>query len=483
MVLQPTDSNLEELVEPRGEDGEELHTLEKGKGDIRGEVQEAIGEVEPGELTVEEPVRARDEALRRCDIDLHDPRRYREVVQPLAIAPRVKQRRRSELGLLIVVVVVITLAYMLASLGTYNTLPPNALEFIGVIAALALAVHVANRFLAPEADPVIMPVVLMLNGIGFVMIYRLDASPQVAADAPWHYQAIWTVLGVVAYVVTLLIVRRSRDLERYRYMLVFGALILLVLPLAPYLGNTPESRLSGVRLWIRLGPITFQPVEVAKLMLVVFFASYFVEKSEMLSLSTRRVGNRLLPGPAAPRPDRGRVGGLGPGHPLRARHRLLASAVRDVHRDVVGGDRALDLCRRWACRLRRRYVPRRAPAVRQDVDRPAGERMAQSLGALQTPTDTRPSKESSLSAGAACPDRVSVSAPPTTSPSPTATSSSRPSARSSDCSARPRSSWASCFWSAPGCEPPSAPARSSRSWPRSASPRSSGSSRSSSWPG
>jgi cell division protein FtsW (lipid II flippase) len=197
--------------------------------------------------------------------------------------------------LLLVAVVVITLAYLLASLGAYGALPPNALDFIGVIAGLALVVHLANRFLAPEADPVVMPIVLMLNGIGFVMIYRLDASPQIAVDAPWHYQAAWTALGVAAYVVTLFMVRRSRDLERYRYMLVFGALVLLVLPLAPYIGRTPEAQLNGVKLWIHLGPITFQPVEIAKLMLVVFFASYFVEKREMLSLSTRRVGNRLLP--------------------------------------------------------------------------------------------------------------------------------------------------------------------------------------------
>ena len=191
-----------------------------------------------------------------------------------------------------------------------------------------------------------MPVVLMLNGIGFVMIYRLDVSAQMAADAPWHYQAAWTALAVVSYVVTLAVVRRSRDLERYRYMLVFGALILLVLPLAPYFGRTPEAQLNGVKLWIHLGPITFQPVEIAKLMLVVFFASYFVEKREMLSLSTRRVGNRLLPD----------VRPLGPiavawvvaraRHPSRARHRLLALVVRDVHNHVVGRHRALDLCRR-----------------------------------------------------------------------------------------------------------------------------------------
>ncbi|MGA3352101.1 MAG: FtsW/RodA/SpoVE family cell cycle protein [Acidimicrobiales bacterium] len=216
-------------------------------------------------------------------------------MQSLAIAPGLKQRRRSELGLLIVAVVVLTFAYLLASLGTYGALPSNALEFIGVSVALAFVVHVANRFLAPEADPVIMPVVLLLNGIGFVMIYRLDASVQMAADAPWHYQAVWTVLGVVAYVMTLFVVRRSRDLERYRYMLMFAALALLVLPLVPVLGRTPEAQLNGVKLWIRLGPITFQPVEIAKLLLVIFFASYFVEKREMLSLSTRRVGNRLMP--------------------------------------------------------------------------------------------------------------------------------------------------------------------------------------------
>ena len=96
------------------------------------------------------------------------------------MALRVEQRRRSEVGLLFVAVVVILFAYLLASLGTYDRLPPNVLEFIGVLAAIALFVNVANRFLAPQADPVIMPVVLMLNGIGFVMIYRLNDP----ADAP-----------------------------------------------------------------------------------------------------------------------------------------------------------------------------------------------------------------------------------------------------------------------------------------------------------
>jgi len=215
-------------------------------------------------------------------------------VQPLATLPGVRQRRRSELGLLLVALFVVSLAYVLGSLGAYDELPPHALEFIAVSALLGLAVHLANRRYAPEADPVIMPVVLLLNGLGYVMIYRLNAYSDAAANARASYQAAWTVLGVIAYIVTLAAVRRSRDLERYRYLLVTAALVLLVLPLAPYLRNSP-SNVNGVRLWIHVGPVSFQPVEMAKLMLVVFFASYFVEKREMLSLATRRVGNRLLP--------------------------------------------------------------------------------------------------------------------------------------------------------------------------------------------
>jgi cell division protein FtsW (lipid II flippase) len=108
------------------------------------------------------------------------------------------------------------------------------------------------------------------------------------------YQAIWTICGVIAYIATLLYVRRSRDLERYRYMMLFAAIGLLILPLVPHLGDTLANS-GGAKLWVKVGPITFQPVELAKLMLVVFFASYFVEKKELLTMRTNRVGNHMLP--------------------------------------------------------------------------------------------------------------------------------------------------------------------------------------------
>jgi cell division protein FtsW (lipid II flippase) len=212
-------------------------------------------------------------------------------------AARAKPRRRSELGLLFVAVLVIVFADLLASLGSTGKLPNDASSFIGGLLALALFIHLINRWLAPDCDPVVLPVVLVLNGIGYVMISLLDP-----ADA--GNQLAWTLIGAVVYAATLLVVRRSRDLERYRYLLGLVAFVLLILPLAPVIGGAPGEDACAtpncaVKLWIHFGSganaISFQPVEIAKLLLVIFFASYFVEKRELLTLPTRRLGNHLVP--------------------------------------------------------------------------------------------------------------------------------------------------------------------------------------------
>ncbi len=198
----------------------------------------------------------------------------------------VTNRRRTELGLLVIQAIIVVFAYVLASLGKTARIPANVLPFLAVMLGLSLAAHLANRWLAPDADPVILPIAALLNGLGYVMIARLDY--QLAG-----LQATWTALGVAAYVITLFLVRRSRDLDRYRYLLALAGIGLLLMPLLPKIGQS----INGARLWIRLGPLTFQPVELAKLALVIFFASYFVEKRELLSLPTVRVGNRLVTDP------------------------------------------------------------------------------------------------------------------------------------------------------------------------------------------
>ena len=202
-----------------------------------------------------------------------------------------KPRRRTELGLLIFAAVITVALYVIAALGTKGKIPPHLGPILAVILVMSLLGHLANRWLAPNANAVLLPLAALLNGIGYVVIVRW--TPAAAKE-----QATWTAVGLVFYVVTLLLIRHSRDMDRYRYLLLFLAVALLLAPLVPHLGRPA----TGTHLWVKLGPISGEPVEVAKLLLVVFFASYFAEKKELLSIPTARIGNRLVldPRPLVP---------------------------------------------------------------------------------------------------------------------------------------------------------------------------------------
>ncbi|HUY07085.1 MAG TPA: FtsW/RodA/SpoVE family cell cycle protein [Acidimicrobiales bacterium] len=193
-------------------------------------------------------------------------------------------RRRSELGLLFVGSIAVFFALVLVSLSKSNTLPHRSLLFATGLILAALFMQVVNRRYVPDADGVLMPVVLVLNGIGYVIISRVN--PTYAGQ-----QIAWTTLGLLLYGFVIATVRRVSDLERFRYILLFFAMGLLISPLLPVIGY----RVNGARLWVHFHTLEFQPVEIAKILLVIFFASYFIEKRELLTLPTRRVGNRLFP--------------------------------------------------------------------------------------------------------------------------------------------------------------------------------------------
>jgi peptidoglycan glycosyltransferase len=183
-----------------------------------------------------------------------------------------RPRRNAELGLIVLAVLLTGALYALVSLGRSASLPANIVPFLGVILALFGGAHVAVRILAPDADGMLLPLAAVLNGIGYVFIARLD--PDLAG-----LQAVWTGLGIGAFVGTLAILRRARDLERYRYTFAVLGVVLLLMPLLPVVGRN----INGARLWVRVGTINFQPGELAKIALAVFFAAYLVEKRELLS--------------------------------------------------------------------------------------------------------------------------------------------------------------------------------------------------------
>ncbi|HUQ40854.1 MAG TPA: FtsW/RodA/SpoVE family cell cycle protein [Acidimicrobiales bacterium] len=192
--------------------------------------------------------------------------------------------RATELGLLGLVGLITGGAYALASLGRSASLPANLFPIVAVLLGFLLVAHLGVRRLAPRSTGILLPLAGLLNGIGYVFIARLDAGRAAA-------QATWTGLAVAAFIGTLLFVRRARQLDRYRYTFALVGIALLLMPLLPKVGLL----INGARLWVRVGPLSFQPGELAKIALAIFFTSYLVEKQEVLATGTRRLGPFQVP--------------------------------------------------------------------------------------------------------------------------------------------------------------------------------------------
>jgi cell division protein FtsW (lipid II flippase) len=209
-------------------------------------------------------------------------------------------RRRTELALLVFAVLVTMAASAAVDLAHDGHVTTRVLTYGLGLAALFGTAHLAVRFLAPAADPLLLPCAALLNGLGLVIQRRLDLA---AADraAQLHkatpqghagQQLLWTLLGVLLFAGILALVRDHTTLDRYRYTFAAAGLVLL---LAPSVLPPRFSEVNGARIWIRVAGFSLQPSEIAKICLIVFFASYFVAKRELLSLATRRVAGLNLP--------------------------------------------------------------------------------------------------------------------------------------------------------------------------------------------
>lgn len=195
-------------------------------------------------------------------------------------------RRNAELSLILLGAVITGGAYTLSALGTTASIPANIGPFLATILALFVAAHLAVRRLAPGADGTLLPLAGLLNGVGYVVIARLDKDLA-------GLQATWTAIGIACFIVTLAFVQRPRDLERYRYTFLLIGIGLLMMPLVPGVGRV----INGARIWVSLGPINFQPGEFAKVALAIFFAAYLVEKRELLAIASWPKFRPMLPDP------------------------------------------------------------------------------------------------------------------------------------------------------------------------------------------
>nr|WP_202889556.1 FtsW/RodA/SpoVE family cell cycle protein [Actinopolymorpha rutila] len=183
-------------------------------------------------------------------------------------------------------------AYAIVGVAVTGHVSPQIVSYaLGLVLLVGIA-HLVVRFRAPYADPILLPCVVLLNSLGLALIHRLDLSKVKAAqdageamprvDAP--AQLTWTAVGVAAFIAMLLLVRDHRWLQRATYTALFGGVALLLLPLVPGIG----VRFQGAQIWVRFAGLSFQPGEVAKMLLIVFFAGYLVVKKEALALAGRR---------------------------------------------------------------------------------------------------------------------------------------------------------------------------------------------------
>lgn len=206
---------------------------------------------------------------------------------------RVRTGRLSEIFLIVIAVVIGLYAYLQVGLAMTGVVPADIAMHAGAYTALAVLIHVLVRWKAPYADPVILPAALALTGIGLAMIYRLDLTyTELGRDSGFApRQLLWTVLGMGAATAILFFFRDHRILRRYTYVSLVAGLALLLLPLVPGLGRT----VNGSRIWIGLGPMTFQPGEIAKIALAIFFAGYLVAARDNLALAGPRFLGLHLP--------------------------------------------------------------------------------------------------------------------------------------------------------------------------------------------
>ncbi|HLB04643.1 MAG TPA: FtsW/RodA/SpoVE family cell cycle protein, partial [Gaiellaceae bacterium] len=181
--------------------------------------------------------------------------------------------RGRELTGLVIAALIAGIAFASVTTARSTEVSTNVAAYCALFLAVYVAAHVVVRRTTPYADGALLPLTAALTGIGLTVNYRLD--PDEGAR-----QALWVLVGVSVFAATLVFLRHDyRVLESYRYLFGVGAVLLLFLPAVPGLGE----RVNGARLWVDLGPLQFQPGELAKIFLILFLAGYLREKREVLA--------------------------------------------------------------------------------------------------------------------------------------------------------------------------------------------------------
>ncbi len=193
--------------------------------------------------------------------------------------------RGTELGLLFWVALLIGLGFLAVVGAQAASLSPSALVVPATFVAIAVALHVFLVGIGFRGDQLLLPLALTLTAIGLVLVERL------APETLLLQQLSWTIVAAGVFVAAILVPRDLGTLARYKYTWAIGGMLLLASPLLPVVGR----EINGARIWIGVGPISFEPLELVKVIMVIFFAAYLEEHRELLAVPPRRIGPLPLP--------------------------------------------------------------------------------------------------------------------------------------------------------------------------------------------
>ncbi|MEY4321171.1 MAG: hypothetical protein RLZZ471_1112 [Actinomycetota bacterium] len=208
-----------------------------------------------------------------------------DISKIVRVVPR---NRNIELMLLLFAMGINAFELAQIQLSTIQILTLDILTYWAPLAAASLVLHLLLRFKAREADALILPAAVLLNGLGLAEIYRLDLAALANGGTELFgvKQVIWTVVAMLAAAAVVWFIPSHLFLRRYVYISMVIGLVLLISPMLPIIGKT----INGAHLWLAIGGLTFQPGELAKIALTIFFAGYLVTRRDSLAV----VGNKFL---------------------------------------------------------------------------------------------------------------------------------------------------------------------------------------------
>jgi cell division protein FtsW (lipid II flippase) len=216
---------------------------------------------------------------------------------PVALTPPLPNRRNAELLLLGFAAVITTVALLIVEANQEQGLSADLLGYTATFLAMFAGAHLAIRRFASYADPLLLPVVALLNGLGLVMIHRLDLANGgngPAGGPSAGQQMLWTLVGVLAFASVVILLKDHRQLSRYGYLCALCGLVLLAIPaLLP----SRFSEAGGAKIWIRFPGFSIQPAEFSKILLLIFFASVLVSKRDLFATAGKHVLGMDLPRP------------------------------------------------------------------------------------------------------------------------------------------------------------------------------------------